>query len=355
MSTLRTLKPVKALVAGASAVLLAVTASACAGSSAAPTNDDGKAVVKYQGYPSQLLPPEIAVELGYLEDVELEWLGNVNGGPESIQGVATKSTDFGGAFNGAIVKLRDSGANVTAVLSYYGSNEKTNSTLLVLEDSPIQNARDLIGKSVGVNTLGAQSELTIRDWLEKEGLSAEEVAQVELKVVPPANAEQVLRQGQIDSILIGTIALDIAQERGGVRGIFSDAELFGNSSNGTLIFRDEYIEANPELVKKIVEASARAIRWTQTSDPEEVRAVLTTALERRDGKDGASNVKHWQSLGVATPGGVIRDEEFSRWLEWLKAHGEIKNQDLTISEVFTNDYNPYANGTFDPNADHNGN
>lgn len=355
MSLSRTQNRLKRLAAAALSSALLVSLAACAGSSsAAEKNEAGKTVIKYQGSAGSVTVPELAAHLGYLPNIDLEWLGNVAGGPESIQATATGETDFGSAFNGAIVKLRDSGAKVTSVISYYGSDELTNVGVYVLDGSPVKSARDLIGKSIGVNTLGAQYEFQITEWLAQEGLTKEEIAQVELKVVPPANAEQVLRQGQVDGVILGTIALEVAKERGGIREVFNDLDVFGPASNGSLIFRDDYIEKNPEVVKEFVAGVARAIRWTQLTDPEDVRKVYTEILTTRGRGEDTNSVKYYRSLGVSTPGGVITDSEYSTWIDQLNRTGGLKNTDITTADVYTNDFNPYANGTYEPDADADG-
>jgi ABC-type nitrate/sulfonate/bicarbonate transport system substrate-binding protein len=285
----------------------------------------------------------------------LEWLGNVNGGPESIQATAIGETDFGSAFNGAIVKLRDSGSKVTSVISYYGSDELTNVGVYVLEDSPVKAAKDFIGRSIGVNTLGAQYEFQITEWLAQEGLTEEEIAQVELKVIPPANSEQVLRQGQVDGVILSTIALEVARERGGIRELFNDLDVFGPASNGSLVFRDDYIKENPEVVEEFVTGVARAIRWTQLEDPEEVKQAYTEILSTRDRGEDTNLVQYYRSLGISTPGGVITESEYSTWIEQLKRGNGLKNTDLKAQDVYTNEFNPYANGTYESDADADGN
>lgn len=52
--------------------------------------------VRYQGSPNTVALLEVAEELGYLEDVKLEWVSNTTSGPQSIQSVATDQTDIGG-------------------------------------------------------------------------------------------------------------------------------------------------------------------------------------------------------------------------------------------------------------------
>ncbi|WP_246217189.1 hypothetical protein [Paraburkholderia panacisoli] len=48
----------------------------------------------------------------------------------------TGDVDFGGAFNGSIVKLVAAHAPVKAVISYVGTDKETNGGLFVLQGSP---------------------------------------------------------------------------------------------------------------------------------------------------------------------------------------------------------------------------
>ena len=97
-------------------------------------------VLRYQGTTWSVTLPELAADLGYLDGVTCEWLGDTTSGPQDIQAAATGDTDYGGAFNGAIVKLVAAGAPITAVIGYYGSDAETSSGYYVLEDSPITRA-----------------------------------------------------------------------------------------------------------------------------------------------------------------------------------------------------------------------
>ncbi|MEE3920275.1 hypothetical protein V2I01_25030 [Micromonospora sp. BRA006-A] len=97
-----TRSPRRALTA-AVALLALTTATACGADAAGgPQTKE----LRYQGSVGQVTLPELAADLGYLGDVRLNWIGNVTGGPADIQATATGQSDFGGAFNGAIVKLR---------------------------------------------------------------------------------------------------------------------------------------------------------------------------------------------------------------------------------------------------------
>ena len=130
----------------------------------------------------------------------------------------------------------------------------------------------LIGKKIAVNTLGAHHEFVIKEYLHRAGLTAEEIKQVTLVVVPPVTTEQTLRAEQIDVAALGGVLRDKALERGGIHPLFKDMDLFGNFSAGSYVLTDKFIKANPNASRKFVEATAKAIEWARTTPRDEVVA-----------------------------------------------------------------------------------
>src|SRR6266536_5756769 len=126
---------------------MAVAAGGLAGCGTASGASPGKQVteLRYQGSVGAVTLPELAADLGYLGNVKLDWIGNTISGPQDIQAATTGDTDFGGAFNGAIVKLAASKAPIKAVIGYYGADKDSYIGFYVLDNSPIRTARDLIG------------------------------------------------------------------------------------------------------------------------------------------------------------------------------------------------------------------
>ncbi|KAF0961884.1 ABC transporter substrate-binding protein [Rhodococcus sp. T7] len=331
----------------AAAALLSLTSLAVACSkSETTTTADGKTVLRYEGTTGQVSFPELAADLGYYQKVELNWIGDSTSGPQSIQNAATGQTDFGGAFNGAVLKLAAADSPITSVIGYYGSDKETFNGYYVLDGSPITSARDLIGKKVGMNTLGAHHEFLVREWLSREGLTPDEIKQVELTVVPPVNTEQALRQGQIDVGTLGSVFRDKAVERGGIRPLFTDESIFGSFTYGSLLFRNDFISKNKDAVADFVQGTARAIRWTQTTPRDEVIAKYKEIITGRGRNETTDLVGYWKSPGIAGPGGVITDKEIQTWIDWLVRNGELEDGKLTPADVYTNEYNPYANGTY---------
>jgi ABC-type nitrate/sulfonate/bicarbonate transport system substrate-binding protein len=321
-----------------------LAASALAGCGASDGASDGKQVteLRYQGSVGAVTLPELAADLGYLGDLKLKWIGNTISGPQDIQAATTGDVDFGGAFNGAIVKLAAAKAPIKAVIGYYGVDKDAYTGFYVQNDSPIRTARDLIGKKIGVNTLGAHSEAVIKTYLTRAGLTPDEIKQVELVVVPPVNTEQSVRQGQIDvGALAGTLR-DKALARGGLRPLFTDFQLLGPFTAGSYVFRDDFITKNPDTVRTFVGGVAKAIEWARTTPRATVIARFQDILTKRGRSEDDSQLQYWRSYGVNGKGGVIAETEFGTWIDWLKNAGELNGKNVKATDVYTNEFNPYA-------------
>ncbi|MEW2586914.1 ABC transporter substrate-binding protein [Streptomyces virginiae] len=300
--------------------------------------------LKYQGSVGAVTLPELAADLGYLGDVKLEWVGNTISGPQDIQSAATGQTHFGGAFNGAIVKLASSKAPITSVISYYGSDQHSYSGYYVLEDSPIRSARDLIGKKVGMNTLGAHAQAMLEIYLQRNGVSKTDSAKVESLVIPPVNTEQVLRQKQIDVAVLGGVLRDKALATGGIRPLFTDFELLGPFSAGSYVMTKRFVKENPDTVRTFVTGVGKAIEWSRTTPHEQVIARMTEIVTKRGRNEDTATLKYWRSYGVAEAGGRISDKEFQVWLDWLAERGDIKEGQLKATDLYTNEFNGYGKG-----------
>jgi ABC-type nitrate/sulfonate/bicarbonate transport system substrate-binding protein len=327
------------------AALVAAAVTVACGSADASSGSGGVVSLRYQGWTDQVTLPELAEELGYFKDkVKLDWVGNTISGPQDIQSAATGQTDFGGAFAGAVAKLETAGAPITAVVNYYGYDSKTFTGFYVRNDSAIHTAADLIGKKVGVNTLGGQAEADIHDYLRKAGLSQADVAEVQLVALPPPNTEDALRHDQIDVAALSGQFQQRAVADGGVRAVFTDIAEYGSFNGGPYVFRKDFIAKHPDAVRAFTAGVARAIEWERTTPRAQVIAEFTKIIEaRKRPNEDTSTLKYWLSVGVPSKGGLISDRDFTRWQSWLNDTGSVKGS-FDASKLYTNEFNPYAKG-----------
>lgn len=153
------------------------------------------------------------------EGVKLEKITSIQstGGTVALQALLANNVDMAGSAWTAWINIIASGGKIKALLGTIVTtkNNPGNGGLLVLENSSIRTIKDLEGKKIAVNVLGAESDYVIRQYLKQNGLS---IDKVQLVVVPSANQEQVLRSKQVDAAAwttSGGVDFDKAVETGG--------------------------------------------------------------------------------------------------------------------------------------------
>ena len=328
------------IAAALAALLLAgVGLTGCAESAASGARATD--TIRYQGYQGSVNLPELAAALGDLKGVKLKYVGTVQGGPQSIQALVSNQVDYGAAFNGAIAQIASTGAPITSVISYYGSSDTITASIIVKKNSGIASARDLIGKKVAVNTLGANAEAVLDTYLAKGGLSQDEIKKVTLVPLPGINEEAALRSGKVDAAYLGGALQESALSRPGLQVLTTDVALVGPYNGGSIVLRDQFIKDNPELTRKFVAGMAKALVYTETRSVDDVRTKLQDWLTKQERPDDAKALALWKGTGVATHAGLIRDKDFDLWLDWLKSRGDVKTDSLKASDIYTNKFNPY--------------
>lgn len=320
-------------------LLLASCAASAQGTDLA--NPNGTVKVRYEGAANTVTLPELAAALGYLDGIELEWVGNNSSGPAAIQNTATGQTEIGSAFAGAVVKLQEAGSPVTAVVSSYGSNDEYFVGFYSAKDSGINDAKDLVGKTVAVNTLGAHSEAVISTYLKAQGLSPQEIDQVQLVVLPPTDTEQAIRTHQVDVGALSGAAQVHAVKQGDLKEVFKDTAVFDNFNAGEYVLRDDFIEQYPQAAHTLATGIAKAANWASSQSRQTVIKKLTGIVESRDRGDDLEALQYFNGYGVGK-NATISDEDFSRWTPWLKDTGIIDSE-ITPSEYYTNEFNDLAN------------
>lgn len=302
---------------------------------------DGKTVLRYNGETGTVMTAELAEDLGYFEKVKLEYTGIAKGGPESIQFVASKQMEFGNAFNGAIIKSVAKDVKIKAVVASYGSNETNYAGYFVKKDSPIKEAKDLIGKKVAVNILGAHYEMALREYLHDKGLTEDEVNKIEFITMPMVSSEQAVTSGQVDVAALNFLFRDKALEKGDLKVLFKDVDAKGPFTAGSYFFSEKYIEEHPAELKDFTQGVAKAYEWLKETNRDEVVARMKTIMEKRDRDEPIENLKYWQSSNVDSEGGVLKQEDFDIWLDQLVRTGEFKSKNVDTSKIYTNEFNPF--------------
>ncbi|MGN7804810.1 ABC transporter substrate-binding protein [Ensifer sp. 22521] len=291
--------------------------------------DDVK--LRYLASQGGLSAHELAQELGYFEGtgITIESVGYATGGPASLIALASGDVEIGGAATSAVLNSIISGNDFVAAYPSNGINDEVQSIFYVLEDSPIKSIKDIAGKSIAVNTLGAHLDYTIREALHSVGLPTDAANQV---VVPGPQLEQVLRSGQVDISAFGywqTTFEGAARKKGGLRAIFDDTDVLGEIAGGFVVLRRDFINEHPEAAKTFVLQSARALDYAR-EHPEETKEILAKALQARG--ENPDIAQHFRGYGVRA-GGLPVERDLQFWIAVLVREGKLKEGQLTPKDV----------------------
>jgi ABC-type nitrate/sulfonate/bicarbonate transport system substrate-binding protein len=289
--------------------------------------------VKFRYLASQggLSAYELAAELGYFEGtgITIENVGYATGGPASLIALASGDVEIGSAATSAVLNSIIGGNDFVAAYPSNGINDEVQSIFYVLEDSPIRDIKDIAGKTVAVNTLGAHLDYTIREALHSVGLPTDSANQI---VVPGPQLEQVLRSGQVDVSAFGywqTTFEGAAKKNGGLRAVFDDTDILGEIAGGFIVLRRDFIEKHPETAKIFVEQSERALDYAR-ENPEETKKIFAKALaERGENPDIA---QFFRGYGVR-PGGKAVERDLQFWIDVLVREGKIKEGQLSADKI----------------------
>lgn len=291
--------------------------------------DDVK--LRYLASQGGLSAHELAQELGYFEGtgITIESVGYATGGPASLIALASGDVEIGGAATSAVLNSIISGNDFVAAYPSNGINDEVQSIFYVLEDSPTKSIKDIAGKSIAVNTLGAHLDYTIREALHSVGLPTDAANQV---VVPGPQLEQVLRSGQVDISAFGywqTTFEGAARKKGGLRAIFDDTDVLGEIAGGFVVLRRDFINEHPEAAKTFVLQSARALDYAR-EHPEETKEILAKALQARG--ENPDIAQYFRGYGVRA-GGLPVERDLQFWIAVLVREGKLKEGQLTPKDV----------------------
>jgi len=274
---------------------------------------------------------ELADQLGYFKGTGITFkdLGFAQGGPQSLFALAGGSVDVGSAATPAVLNAIASGNDFVIAYPSNGINDQVYSSFEVLPGSPIKSIKDLVGKKIAVNTLGAHLDYAIREAFHSVGLP-ENSAQ--LVVVPGPQLEQVLRSHQVDVAAFGywqTTFEGAANQHGKLTTILTDTQVLGDIAGGFTVLRRDWVNAHPEAAKVYIQESARALDYAR-EHPEETRQIMAKVLKERG--ENPDIAQYFSGFGVR-PGGLptLRDVQF--WIDVLVRGGKLKAGQLSAKSL----------------------
>jgi len=208
-------------------------------------------------------------------------LGRAQGTPLLVAAMAAGELDVAflayNSFASAVIKNVVPGGLTIVASDFYDSNpDNFNFPWLALADAPINSARDLKGKKVGVLAIGTGADATTRLMLKKSGLDP--VKDVTIVEIPAPAMEEALRSKRIDAGFFPQVFAYRAMATGGVKKVFDSAQAWGRQYVFSFIVaRNDYLKKSPDAVRGFLEDYVALVTYVYKPENRETVIDLASA------------------------------------------------------------------------------
>ena len=291
-------------------------------------------------------PLYVARAKGFFEEEGIDLTVQVlSGGSQSIQALSGDSVQFSDSSSTDFLSTVSKGLDFVALqatimqtmdvaVSKEWAEQKG-----VDRSSPIEDRiRALEGAVIGSTGPGAVSE-TYPKWLVKKvGLDPEKALEVIAIGGLPAR-QAALQSGQIQAYVSSPPGPEQAEVDGFGYVLIppSDVPGFENFVHEVLFAKREYVEANPEVVKKVVRAISRGNNYL-LDNPEESKKLIQQFFPEVDERVLSSSIDN--IIGQVPRNGRMSQEHWDFVLQFLKEIGsDVGSLDTAEGGFWTNQYN----------------
>ena len=220
-----------------------------------------------------------------------------NAGPAAVEALFSGAIDasYVGP-NPAINAYKQSKGTAIKIIS----GATSGGAALVVKPS-INSAADLKGKKIATPQLGNTQDVALRYYLKQHNLTADQQGGGDVSILPQDNSQtlQTFKAGNIDGAWVPEpYATRLVQEDGG-KILVNEKDLWSGGKFPTtlLVVRTAFLNAHPDVVKKLLEAQVKANDYVNKNSADAQR-LANQALATATGKPlGASVLSAaWQNL-----------------------------------------------------------
>ena len=168
------------------------------------------------------------------------------------------------------------------------------STFLTLENSGINSAADLKGKTVGIVDYKSSTDLWARAAITKAGLNPDR--DVKLVVVPFPAMGEALRTKKIDAGVFPQPFLAVEQSKGGVKKLFDSVDAVGfDQELMQVFFNPDFLKKNPDAVKAFLSDLVNTTKWYVANEKAARQALIDAKMVQVDPKIYVNMVDNYRA------------------------------------------------------------
>lgn len=281
----------------------------------------------------------VAKDKGWYEDVGLKVnIQRGSGSGDAVKYADVGRVDIAMADASTVAVSRAQGANVKIIAEVYVTSPFT---VWARKDKGITEPEDLAGHTIGAPAGDAQ-RVFFPAFASAVGIGTDDVTWVN---IGPGAKIQSLGAGSIDATVHYSDQLYLYKEAVGDNLVrFRWPEYGVNPYGKSLIANEKTIKEKPEILKKFLEASFRAYRWTIKNPGQAIEIERKYAPEADKEKFLAmlnESIKLMKNESVLVHGlGWIDNDQMERTVELVNKHFGIDRK-LTAEEMYTRQFLPH--------------
>jgi len=280
----------------------------------------------------QFAPFYVAANKDYFADENLDIEFDYGMETDLLNLVGTNALQFAVASGDQVILARGQGLPVVYVMTYF---QKFPVAVVSLEDVPLQEPADLVGRSVGIPGLWGASYIGWLALLYSEGIEEQEIPLQSIGYTQVAS----LTEGQVDAAVVYAANEPVQLRQAGYEPhIIYVADYMDLVSNG-IITNEKTIAEGPELVAGLVRAVLRGLRYT-IDHPEEAFEICLENVPEAGGENRGTqmavlkeSIKFWESeqLGYSDPSAWEASQEFMLQVG-------LTDVETDVDQMFTNQF-----------------
>jgi NitT/TauT family transport system substrate-binding protein len=299
-----------------------------------PTPDELTEISLPMGYvPNvQFAPFYVAVEKGYYRDVGLDVQFDYKRETDGAALVGANEIKFSVVSGEQVPLARAEGLPIVYVIAWYRDYPVA---VVAKADQDIREPTDLEGKRVGLPGLYGANYVGLRALLGAVGLQENDLTLDSIGY----NQVEVLASDNADAV-VGYLANEPVQLRhqGYDIDVIAVADYVPLVSNG-LITNQKTIDENPELVRRMVQATLKGIRYTVEYPQEayEICFAYVEGLEEAEQEVQMEVLETSITLYQTDPYGYSQEGSWENMVDVLR-NMDLLEGDLTLDALYTNEF-----------------
>lgn len=289
------------------------------------------------------LPFPVAAGLGLYKkqglDVTVE--NFASGGSKTLQALVAGSTDIAVGFYDHTIQMQSQNKAVVGFVQLARNSGLVLAGGMKTTFDPAK-PETIKGAKIGITSPGSSSDFFVRYYLQRHNIPADSVSLI--GVGSGSAAVAALEQGKVDLLVnydpaatfivakgVGKILIDARSDEGAKEiygGIYPTSVLYATQS---------YIDANPETIQKVTNATVEALKWMNSHTPEEIVATLPKEFISGDKETYTQAVAN--AKAIFSVDGKFDANDVKTPLAVLKSFNEkVAAKDIDLSKTYTNKF-----------------